>query len=185
MPKPKAKSYKHETQVAKLFSAWWGSEFKRTPNSGALRWQGVSWTYSDVLPPDGCPIALECKIRKEVDIWACLRPGANLQEHHPISWWNQSCADSMRCYEETGQVIHPLLVFREDRKKNYLCLEAGLYVGLYDELTRSGIFWVSHPEAMARFVIIDLNEFLASVTPDQFLEAQRKVVPQNLTQVVA
>lgn len=186
MPKPKNKSYKHETEVAKLFSKWWGSEFKRTPNSGALRWNGTSWTYSDVLPPDDCPVALECKIRASVDLFKILRPGNDPHhEHHPIAWWNQAVSDAIRCYEETGNVVHPLLVFRQDRQKNYVGIEADLFVALFKDTRSQAAFWVTHPAAKARFTIIDLATFFDHIDRDRFLDGARKVIPWTLVEVAA
>ncbi len=187
MVRGKPKGSKHEAEVAKLFTEWWGSAFKRTPNSGALRWQGVSWTYSDILPPDDCSVALECKIRAEIDVWALVRPGSDAAHiHHPIAWWNQSVEDAARCYRETGQVIHPMLVFREDHKKNYIALEADLFVALLgDTHQKHATLWVSHPGAHTRFVIMDLATFFSSCSREQFLDGQRKVIPWNLVEIAA
>jgi len=186
MAQSKPKGSKFETDVAKIFSDWWGQVFKRTPSSGALRWAGVSWTYSDILPPpDNCPVAIECKIRAVIDIWALVRSTSDAKDlNHPIAWWNQSVEDAARCYRETGKVIHPLLVFRENRKKSYIALEADLFVALFGEEHRSlSTIWVSNPISHTRFVILDLEAFLSNCSKEMFLDGQRKVIPWNLVEV--
>lgn len=186
MARSKPKGNKHELSVAKLFSAWWGSEFKRVPSSGALRWGGVSWVYSDILPPEDCPVALECKIRAEIDIWALVRPGSDTSHiHHPIAWWNQAVDDATRCYLETGKVIHPMLVFREDKKKSYIAMEADLLAAILPKHATYGTLWVSNPGAHARFVVMDLASFFSAVTRETFLDGQRKIIPWNLVEIAA
>lgn len=115
--KSKSKGNTHERDVAARLSVWWGKEFRRTPNSGALRWQGTSWVYGDLLPPEDCPFAIEAKHYAEVELAEILgrqkqQPGTGLIS---VWWYGQTVPDAQRASRDLGRPVEPMLVWRRRR----------------------------------------------------------------------
>ncbi len=179
-------SYRHETEVAKIFSEWWGSEFARTPNSGALRWNGAIWTFGDVLPPDDFPAVIECKRRRAGIAWhRLIEPDLDVNgSDHPLCWWQQAQDDAMRAYEATRRPIQPIVVCKKYRGHNRIFLEADFYAALGGQKLYLPAMWVSHPD-FTSFVALDLATFFKSVPREQFLSGVKAVIPAALVELAA
>lgn len=185
MPKNKGVSYRHEFEVAALFSTWWGKPFHRIPNSGALRWNDRVWTFGDVLPPEDFPAVIECKRRKLIEYHRLIDPALD-QEHkdHPLSWWTQAQDDASRAYEGTGRPVQPLVICKTIRKPNRIFLEADLFTALGGRKLGLPALWVtipSHPP----FVILDLATFFGAVDRESFLAGVKAVIPVALVEHAA
>jgi hypothetical protein len=179
----KIKGNSNERDVAKLLSPWWGEEFQRTPNSGALRWNGSTWTYGDLLPPETFPAVVECKHYKAINTDGILhlKPGAD----NILGWWLEVQADSQRCYQETGRVVQPLLIYKANRVPRRIALEADFFTALGGRRLGLPSLWVTHPEMPGPFVLLDFEKFLSTVGRVEFLDAQRKVLPTALVELAA
>jgi hypothetical protein len=104
-----------ERKVVKLLSEWWGSSFRRVPNSGgwdkqvkdgSVQAAGDIWT-----PPEAnFPFCVECKHRNfDLDIFAEQKTKSDCI----FDWWNQCTCDSLLAKKE------PLLI---------MCCRRTLYV---------------------------------------------------------
>ncbi len=183
MPHPsKNKGNSNERKIAEILTAWWGTEFKRTPGSGSLRWLGASWTYGDLLPPEDFLGSVECKHYKSIDLDEILRTAPT--ENNILGWWREAREDSNRCYQETGIWVQPILIYKQNYRPFRLVLEADFCAACGGRKLNIPAFWCSLPEASS-FVILDLRQFLEVVSPQDFQRAIRKVVPQSLIERVA
>lgn len=184
MGRQKAVGYRHETEVARLLTEWWGASFARTPNSGALRWNGLTWTFGDLLPPEDFPAVVECKRRKGIQ-WHYLfdQDRKITPEHHPLSWWQQSQDDATRCYTETKRVVQPIVVCKTIRRPNRIFIEADFYAALGGRNLGLSSLWVTHPKYVP-FVILDLTSFFSAVDREAFLKGVRSVIPAALVEAV-
>ena len=160
--KSKIKGNKHELATARTLSEWWSEEFRRMPNSGALRWGGVAFTYGDLLPPESFPAIVECKHYKEIDLSLLLRGKSPI-----LDWWGQVVDDVHRCLEETGQALEPLLVFRANGWKSLLAVRTGFLIDCLDGGLHASHLVVCHDDA--DFAIIMLDDFLQLVDRARFL----------------
>lgn len=180
MPSPsKRKGNSNESAVAKALSAWWGESFRRTPNSGALRWMGASFTYGDILPPESFPAVVECKHYGHVDLDEMIRCAPT--PHNILGWWQETSDDAYRCYKETGIPVQPILVYKQDRRPRRIVLEAEFLIALGGQKLGIPAFWISLPthESLA---ILDFTSFLEAVSRDLFLRSVRKVIPTSLVE---
>jgi len=162
--KSKNKGNRFELDTAKTLSEWWGEEFRRMPNSGALRWGGAAFTYGDLLPPESFPAIVECKHHKEIDLSLILRGKSPV-----LDWWGQVIDDVARCAEETGYTLQPLLIFRANRWKSCLALRTSALIDLLDGQEHINHLIVCHDDA--DFAIIILDDFLSTVDRERFLLA--------------
>jgi hypothetical protein len=180
VPSPsKVKGNKNERDVAKTLSSWWGEEFKRTPNSGALRWKGASWTYGDILPPESFPAVVECKHYSDIDLDEVIRCAPT--DSNILGWWRETTEDAQRCYEETNVPAQPILVYKQNRVPRRIVIEAEFLIALGGRKLGLPAFWVSSPEREP-LAILDFKTFLASVSRDLFLRSVRKVIPTALVE---
>lgn len=185
MAKGKDISYRHETEVAGLFTKWWGAPFARTPNSGALRWNGSIWTFGDVLPPDDFPGVLECKRRKVIDWHRIIDPALDVKhKDHPLSWWTQAQEDAARAYTATRRPVQPIVLCKTIRKRNRIFIESDLYAALGGRKLHLPSMWVTHSQ-FTPFVILDLATFFAAVDREAFLLGVRSVIPAALVEAAA
>ena len=116
MPSLRKAGNTHERAVAARLSTWYGQEFRRVPNSGALRWQGASWVYGDILPPEGFPFVIEAKHYHEVELAEIFgrreaKPGTGLVARW---WFEQTVPDAERASRDLKRPIEPLLVWKRD-----------------------------------------------------------------------
>lgn len=179
----KQKGNAAEREVAKILSAWFGADFKRVPNSGALRWSGVSWVYGDLLPPEGFPGILESKHYAEIDLDGLLR--LKPTDANPLGWWGQVVSDVKRCYEDTGLALQPILIFKANRRPRRIVLEECFFRKLYREsppLRAIPYLALNRPEILGRVVIMDLEQFLGIVEPESFVHAAKLSFPTCLPQ---
>ena len=179
--KSKTKGNAAEREVAKILSAWFGEDFKRVPNSGALRWGGVSWVYGDLLPPESFPGIIESKHYAEIDFDGLLRLKAT--DHNPLGWWGQVVSDVVRCYGDTGLALQPVLVFKANRRPRRIALEERFCVALTKECPamRAATYLVlNRPEFLGRVVVMDLEEFLGIVDSESFVQAAKLSFPTCL-----
>jgi hypothetical protein len=176
--KSKSKGNKNEYLVRDLFTAWYGKPFVKAPNSGALRWNGIMWTYGDLIPPEDFPFVVEAKHYEELSCEEILgrrqrsRPG---QPALPPSfgtgkveefWYDQVKQDAARATSELGRPIEPLLVYKQDFRRPRICLDALLFQRFPGELRKELIcFWVYIPEKTP-FMVLDFEFFLEKVSPE-------------------
>lgn len=165
----KTKGNAFERSVAKTLSAWWGEDFKRTPNSGALRWNGATFAYGDLLPPESFPGIVETKHYREVCVSSLLRLGPS--PDRLLGWWHEVLVDAGRCLQETGARMAPILVFRANGwRDSWICISAELWVDLLGlvEVTPPYLL-LSRPDADC--AMMQLDDFLQAVSREHFLQA--------------
>lgn len=143
----------YERKIAKLFTKWWGQEFRRVPNSGALRWAGVWWSYSDLLPPDDCLMIIECKHHRSAPRLENLLHESK-PKTGPYVWWEQVCQDWKRFKNEVGYPPFKLLVYRYLRSKDYVAFDNCHHINIPNSIKTQ------------KFTITTLNEFFKHVSPD-------------------
>lgn len=108
-----------ERKLVKLFEAWWGSKFFRTPGSGAFATRGfmsVDTTdmAGDIVTPDKTfPFCVESK---KVEGWT-LEQLLTSQVTKLHSWWEQTVRESPE-----GRT--PLLVFTKNHAPLYVMMRA-------------------------------------------------------------
>lgn len=156
--KSKAKGSNFESQVAKLFSEWYGQAFNRTPASGALRWGNGKWTYGDLVPPASFPFLIECKANELVTLEALLQ-----SDNSTLEWfWNkQAVGDAKRASEEMHIPIVPLLVYKRNHRGRTLLMEDWLAREL-DQIYFLRILWFT----TVGFAAVDLTKFFETVRPE-------------------
>jgi len=181
--KAKAKSYRDETQVAALFTRWWGEQFLRVPGSGSVRWGGIAWEYGDVLPPVGFPGVIESKHQEKgaADALETVLRGLKPSKDNVLGWWAQVYGDCLRCYQDTGHWMQPILIYKQSRVTRRLVLEADFFTALGGRYLEIPSVWISLP-GHTPFVIVDLKVFMAVIDRETFLEASRKVIPTFLVE---
>lgn len=160
--KSKSKGSNAERALAKSLTEWTGEEWRRVPNSGALRWGGAAWVYGDLLPPESWAVIVESKHYATVDLDGLLR--LEPQPTNPLGWWDQVVSDVRRCFAETGQVCQPVLVYRANRRPARLVLEPGLWAKV-QKATSTHIQCITLSKPGYSFVILDLAEVYATVDP--------------------
>lgn len=103
-----------ERKLVKLFEAWWGSKFFRTPGSGAFATRGfmgldVSQMAGDLVTPDVTfPFCVESK---KVEGWT-LEQMLTSQKTKVHAWWEQATTES-----PPNRI--PLLVFTKNHAPLY------------------------------------------------------------------
>ena len=175
----KQKGNRNENAVAQALSDWWGAPFKRTPNSGGLRWKGASFTYGDILPPESFPAVVECKHYENVDLDEMIRCAPT--PHNILGWWKETSDDAYRCYTETGLPVQPILVYKQNRRPWRVVIEAEFLIALGGQKLGIPAFWVSLPDHEA-LGVLDFKQFLEAVPRDLFLSSVRKIIPTALVE---
>lgn len=180
--KSKNKGNTAEREVAKVLSKWFGEDFKRIPNSGALRWNGASFVYGDLLPPESFPGIIESKFYKEIDLDGLLR--LTVQENNPLGWWLQVVDDVQRCYSELRLALQPVLIFKANRRPRRIVIEEKLFNALRwgktPGLGQVPHFCLQRAEFLGRVVVMDLVEFLGIVDPEAYAQAANASFPECL-----
>lgn len=124
--KSKTKGNKFENDVVKaLNEAYNTTEFSRTPNSGAMmgrtNWgknqglaEGVKRTLgSDLIVPDDFKFSIECKHYGDAPNYSQIIKGPDSKLDH----WLAECT-----FDADNLDLHPLLVFKTNRKGTYFAL---------------------------------------------------------------
>lgn len=166
--KSKQKGNRWERAAAKTLSDWWGQPFVRSPNSGALRWNNVAFTYGDLIPPEDFPCVSECKSYTYKNLLLLLH-SQDVGPSSPLGWWAQAQADTIRARSETNRNLFPLLLIKQNRRPTLICLERNFFDRLNTDLPR---FTVIRPDLpIWDFTTCLLDDFLQSVSKEQFLLA--------------
>jgi hypothetical protein len=168
--KSKNKGNTHERDVADKLSQWYGDKFLRIPNSGALRWGGAAWVYGDLLPPEGFPYVMECKHYAEIIFEEVLGTKSSPSGCSRVSewWYTQAVPDAERALRETGKKVLPLLLWKADYRPIRLSMDAGDYMRL--EAHRKLVSVMTAIPNRSPFVTVNMEEFLAVVTPAEMRE---------------
>lgn len=174
MPNPqKNKGNKNERETAEVLTEWWGSAFKRIPNSGALRWNGASFVYGDLLPPENFPGIIECKHYKSIDLDEILR--CKESDHNIIGWWRQVVDDVVRCRKDTSKVVEPILVYKADYRTRRIVVRRVVWEYFLDDIYKAvkGTLVPSYLSFttvadLPDFCILKLDDFLEFVRPEEF-----------------
>lgn len=143
MAKSKQKGNRGEREVVELCKKWWDDDsFKKSPESGGMatvmEQQGypediIGRLAGDLLVPADFPFCIESKLYAEIDIYSIIRnPGNNIIRQ----WWEQ-CRDDARKADK-----HPLLTFREDRKKRYVVIALETIEELDGDIDSIGGGWL-------------------------------------------
>lgn len=107
--KSKIKGATYEAKIRDLLTKEFEIEFKRMPLSGSLEYlKGDLWTPHDTA---AWPYCIECKHYKEVN-WNSL---LTAKTNDLISFWNQAVREALVMKKE------PLVIYRWDRSKDYVC----------------------------------------------------------------
>jgi len=116
----KGKGDRGERAVAKLFQAWWGSDFARTPQSGGFSTKKFrdEWNAAaDLVTPDeSFPFAVESKNAEGWIFDQLLSAGKS----DLFKWWQQTVE---QCPED--QI--PLLAFTRNYSPYYVMIPASLW----------------------------------------------------------
>lgn len=168
--KGKEKGNRNETALANWLTKWWGKPFKRLPNSGALRWQGATFTYADLLPPEDFPAVIETKHYHRIDIDRELsnHPNYNLVQ---MWWFDEICRDALRCQQETGNFVQPLLIYKEDYGHFRLCMDTRLWDCFPLEVRKAQTWFEIHYQDEPSFIICETWRFLELVSKEVFQRA--------------
>jgi hypothetical protein len=163
----KAKGNRWQSDVAKLLTEWSGEQWKATPRSGGLRWGGCFWTYGDLTPPLDFPIVFECKHYHEIEFIDVLGTNRTIPGGGIVAdwWYGEACADAFRATNELRVPVHPVLVWKADRRRPRLsfALDKFNHLGIYTMITvTTGI-----PDRQP-FVTVDLSSFLREVDFERF-----------------
>jgi len=136
----RTKGQSAERRLAKLFSAWWGSEFFRTPGSGAFATKGfagidTSSMAGDLVTTDSTfPFCVESK---KVEGWTLEQIlTSNKTKIH--SWWEQTVRE---CPPDKV----PLLVFTKNHSPVYCMLSS----------THNRFHWMTQPRWQALAGTVD------------------------------
>lgn len=153
---PKLKGNAFEREVARRLTAWWGKPFHRSPNSGALRWNGDLWTYGDLVPPEEANLIVECKHYATLDLASLLFNGDTC----PIlGWWKQLQEDVQRAEKELNRPLIGLLVMKANHRPALLATVWSMPVPRVFLVKRPGI----------RFFLYPFEEFLDTSPPSLFV----------------
>lgn len=114
----RAKGQRQERALVKKLSEWWGTEFFRTPGSGAFATRGfvganVSFAGDIVTKDKEFPFCVESKNEEGWELEQLLTAPKNKIQ----KWWDQACSE---CPE--GMV--PLLVFTRNHKPEFYMMPA-------------------------------------------------------------
>lgn len=162
MPNSKKKGNANETWAAKKLTAWWGSDFKRIPTSGALRWNGITDAYGDLLVPEDFPGIVECKHNKKFELLAILTCKPN--KDNILGWWEQVNEDVRRASKEQGFTREPILIAKGNRTTPIIAVSSKLAQSLPQ---------IKQLQVPNLFVVYALDDFLSSVKKAQFKDACR------------
>lgn len=162
--KSKNKGNGFEREVAKILGEWWGEPFQRTPNSGALRWNGNFWTFGDLLPPESFPCVIECKFYKKSNLNILLT--GTPQPGNMLGWWAQCIEDVDRAEKELGKKLIPILITKANFQPRLICLPRTVFRKLYKG---SKIPYITAaPLHLSEFAILKLDYFLEYVDKQKF-----------------
>jgi Holliday junction resolvase len=90
----RTKGNKNERDLAKLFKAWTGKDFARTPSSGGLQWKSSNSKGDIVCTTEGhyFPFCIEAKNYKEINFEHLLIP--NIKNIRILEFWAQAKRDA-------------------------------------------------------------------------------------------
>lgn len=115
----KVKGNRGENEVAKLFAAWWGAEFTRTPSSGGFGTKKFrkDWNSAgDIVTPDAkFPFCVEVKNVKDWDLSSLLTSSKCIL----WKYWEQAVEEA----KESNKI--PILVFKKNRG-TWFCMTPAL-----------------------------------------------------------
>lgn len=147
-----------ERKLAKQFSAWWGSDFARTPLSGGFATAKFrdDWDAAgDLVTPDKTfPFCVESK---KVEGWTLdqLLTSDKTKMH---SWWIQTIGETA-----TGKV--PMLVFTKNRAPTFVMMRKSDVVSSLGEVFRDWLhrcfeYRINLGDVHEVVVIFDLEDLL-------------------------
>ena len=169
--KSKVKGNNYEREICEKFTKWYervysGEVFNRVPSSGALRWNGKTFRYSDILPPENFRCLIECKHHKKITIYDFFTKLPKKANQDVVSWWNcQVLVDIQRCFDDTGQLLIPLLVFKKDRNPSLIVMERRLFKAL--NMRNVTLLVLSSRYLERDLVMFPLSQFL-KMSPKDF-----------------
>lgn len=153
----KNKGSEFERKVAKLLTEWAGSEFHRTPMSGALHWSNDKRVVSDIVPPQelvdkGWPFSIECKKVEDAQ-WEFSNfiegNSMTLKDH-----WKQCCDDAKR------EDMIPMMIFSKNRRDTFVMItKETLYQLEIEPECYINVVYKEHD-----LVILKFSDFLSSIS---------------------
>lgn len=117
--KSAAKGGAYERKIKDVFTKYYGIQFERVPSSGAL-----SYLKGDIWAPHHMHLwhfTMECKHYKELDFTNLLT--ASSSNLH--SFWKQAYEESEVMSKLSKRTYYPLVIFRWNRSKDYICWDTG------------------------------------------------------------
>ncbi len=185
--KSKAKGNNNEYDVRDRLSAWYGKPFSKTPNSGAMRWNGNLWTYGDLIPPEELHWVFECKHYSEVTFDDMLgrRTNKSKKNLNPCPefgtglvadwWYSQTVVDAERATEELGFPVEGALIFKQDHHRHRLVIDEDIYRAISNPVRRTLVCCWCYIPNKNPFVAFDFENFLSKVTPAELFVAFEKI----------
>lgn len=160
----KAKGSGFELKIAKMLTKWSGSEFHRTPASGALHWKNDKRVVSDIVPPQELdwPFSIECKkVEYSWDFSNIIKGTSTFWEH-----WNQANDDANR------EEMIPMLVFSKNYRDTYVALQVDVFVRLFYKKEKPSYLSVHYVHGSQRhdLAILGFEEFLSMTDLNEIIE---------------
>lgn len=163
----------NEQQLARAFTAWWGSEVRRTPMSGAY---GRTWALAGDLMftrEDPFPFHVEAKAREKWEMEHLFEP----ERTGPVlGWWGEteSEAEYQKCF--------PMLIFTRNQRAQFVMIPYAVLKKLDDLEQQSAhllVPWPGGPIAVVRLI-----DFFERVAPDTVRELREPDVRHRSDQEI-
>ena len=146
-----------ERSIAKKFTEWWGTPFKKMPASGGLNWASEWHFAGDVLTNDEhFPFIVECKKHEE---WSGLHVVFSADSCF-WKWWDQAAE---KAAEEEGK--EPLLIFAKNRHPVMVAMEWDSFMRGGSKITK--MIWTSREEGVI-IIICLLDDLLTKTAPESW-----------------
>lgn len=154
-----------EREVAKILSAWWGTEnsFVRTPLSGGwtkrTKFLGEErkQVAGDLICPSDFPFVISCKKVESFKFHTLI---ADWESSLLRKWWFEVKEEA----ESVGK--RPMLVFSKNRWKKYVCISNDDFKKLF---IKCNCFCINIPSEAVSLVIFTFDEWCKQVLPDSLI----------------
>jgi len=150
----KQKGNKFELVVAKILTKWWGSQFRRTPQSGGSQ-LATEWRLAgDIATKDKTwPFGVEAKNQED---WIVAHLFTS-DKCKPWKWWDQAVRQCLEGDE-------PLLVFKRNNFPVWIMMTEDCYLSHLDEFPDNVILLIDPCDVPV--VVMLFDDFLKTEPSD-------------------